>query len=1156
MKGHLQMLLVRIFFFLLLLLPLNGFGQLSRHTLFLKASLETQVLDSLSIYSPSLQFFEDSACTKELQVQATDYSFLLATNEFRWIRIPQTTCYVRYETWPIAIHQWVQRYPLQVLYSDPLTAERSHFQLNETKDQDALFGGSGLQKNGSISRGLSFGNAQNLGIQSTLNLQLNGRIAPNLELSASLSDANVPLQADGTTSKLQEFDQVFIQVHNQQLQVSAGDFWIYKPMGTYMSYRKRAQGLSAAYKWQDSLKRAFSVQNSVGLSKGKFNRQVIQGVEANQGPYRLIGAENEPYIVLLSGTERIYIDGKLLTRGQEFDYIIDYATGELRFTSRNLITKDSRIVAEFQYADQNYARSLLQHSSTFSGAKTDVWLNAYREQDLKNQALQQVLTDTQKLQLSQVGDQLALAQVSGADSVGFLENANMYRMCDSLGFTSIYVFSVDPQVAHYRCQFTQVGPLKGDYQLAGVSASGNYYKWVAPINGIPQGDYAPIRRIITPKSKQLITAGVRYKANANWSIESEAGLSQQDLNLYSSLQDQNNTGFAAKMGLSHQHQTTKDSSQRVWQQRLNAQVIHPQFSPIEQFRAVEFDRDWNIRNQNFVGLQKELSLSNNFIDTKKGKLNLEAQYYQIDSLFRGQRLFSDGTWKDKGFQAKWDASLLQSKSAQGNNIYLRHRLEAQQNIWIFQLSFKDDHERNVFNQNALLASRSYQFYDAQLSVGLRETKKINPRIYYRERSDQRSDSTRLQLAAKAITSGLELNWKHEQKQQLQVILGSRQLRILDSSLIHQEAENSLVGRIDYNGNFWKRSLSISTFYELGSGLEQKKQFQYIRVNDGQGMYAWIDYNLDGIKDLNEFEIAQYVDQAQYVRVFVPSNQYARVYSNEYNQSVYWRPELLWQDPSGMRRTLARFSNQTRIRIQRKVQASDLSIWANPFASSIADTSLLSSTSTLSNTLFFNRNSRVFNAEFFVQQNETKTLLANGQDAKRNSKQQVTLRYHFLDNLSIECAFWKGTKASMADYTSGRNYDVQLRSVEPQLIFQQQSQVRLTLQGRLVQKTNLPIYGSESCLLREVASTWKWNKSESSSLTGELKWVQLNYTGNSMSAVAYELLEGLRPGTNLTWQLSFQKSLGKNLQLTLNYAGRHLADQRFIHTGSMEVRAYF
>src|SRR5690606_37490933 len=126
----------------------------------------------------------------------------------------------------------------------------------------------------------------------------------------------------GNTNTLQEFDKVFIQIYNDRFKLIAGDFWLDKPEGYFLKYKKRAQGLTVNYRWTKDTLKVWNTQLSGALSKGKFQRQIIQGVEGNQGPYRLRGAENEPYIIVLSGTERVYIDGKLKERGQEFDYVI------------------------------------------------------------------------------------------------------------------------------------------------------------------------------------------------------------------------------------------------------------------------------------------------------------------------------------------------------------------------------------------------------------------------------------------------------------------------------------------------------------------------------------------------------------------------------------------------------------------------------------------------------------------------------------------------------------------------------------------------------------------------------------------------------------------------------------------------------------------
>jgi hypothetical protein len=218
-----------------------------------------------------------------------------------------------------------------------------------------------------------------------------------------------------------------------------------------------------------------------------------------------------------------------------------------------------------------------------------------------------------------------------------------------------------------------------------------------------------------------------------------------------------------------------------------------------------------------------------------------------------------------------------------------------------------------------LETNSYQFYDYQFYLANGDSIKNNYKIFYRERYDQRSDSLSLAPVAKARTAGGEIKLTEMRNQSLNVVTSYRELKVLNSTLLNQTPENSLLGRIDYELRLFKNEFTLNNFYEVGSGLELKREFQYIKVNDGQGVYTWIDYNSDGIKDLNEFEIAQFIDQASYIRVFTPSNEYVKTYSNEFNQSIYWRPERIWASKKGIKKFLSRFSDQARVRINQFVQ---------------------------------------------------------------------------------------------------------------------------------------------------------------------------------------------------------------------------------------------
>lgn len=1139
---------------LLLLWAGKGFAQESNLRERTIAASDTLVrLDTLSIYPGSFELW----CGKE-KVSSENYVLYESSAEFKLLEPCGDSLNVKYRVLPFDLSQKLVLYDSTSVYHKN-KGDREKFLITTRNIQDDIFGGSSLNKSGSISRGVTFGNNQDLGVNSTLNLELAGQIAPNLKLLASVSDDNLPIQPDGNTNKLQEFDQVFIQVYNDRFKMIAGDFWLYKPKGYFMTYKKRAQGLTLNYQWQEDTVNVWRTQASGALSRGKFQRQIIQGVEGNQGPYRLVGAENEPFIIVLAGTERVYIDGRLLERGQEFDYVVDYNTAEVVFTARNQITKDSRIVVEFQYSDQNYARSLFQTSTTYHGERMDFWFNGYSEQDAKNQSLQQSLTLGQKQYLSQIGDTLDLARISSIDSIGFFENQNLYKIIDSVSngvtYDTVLVHSVNPDSALYRATFEFVGANKGNYVFEGFNALGKVYRWVAPdINGTPTGQYQPSRLIVTPKQRQMVSAGVAVKLTKRMDLTSEVAYTNNDINTFSSLDAADNQSVGGIVKLVGEIPLSKDTIP-AWKLRTKVEIEGRErsFTPIEQYRAVEFDRDWNTRNKGYVGNQLASSVGTNFIGPG-GNINIEGQQFLIGTDYLGFRSATDGKWNRNGFKANWDGSYL-SSTAENSNNFLRHRADVSKSFGWFRIGYKDDHERNTF-RSSVLERTSYEFFDYQFYVASGDSIRNSYKLFYRERYDRRSDSTSLMAAAKARSLGGEVAFTEWKDQSLKIITSYRELALRDSSLISITPENTLLGRIEYQLSAWKNALSLNTFYESGSGLELKREFLYIQVNDGQGVYTWIDYNGDGVKDLNEFEIAQFVDQASYIRVFTPSNEYVKTYSNEFNQSIILRPRRAWSKKSGVLKFLSRFSDQARFRVQRKTNYFQGINAFNPFVTTISDTNLISTNSNIRNTLFFNKTSPVFGADYSYQNLRSKTLLASGFDSRANEFHELNIRWNIRRTLTLEVESGIGTKSSRADYTSGRDYSLNFVSVEPKFTYQPNTVFRVSLEARGSEKRNDPAFGGEVSTVLELGSSVKFNQREKGSFQGNIRAVNIRYNGVQNSALGFEMLEGLKPGMNFTWNFGYQRSISKNLQLSIQYQGRRSEDNRTIHSGGMEVRALF
>ena len=1020
---------------------------------------------------------------------------------------------------------------------------------NETNNQ---FEGTNLNKTGSISRGLIVGNNQDFSLNSNLNLQLSGNISPEIKILASVTDDNIPIQPQGNTQQLQDFDQVYIQVFNDKWKLTTGDFWVKNKNGYFLKYHKRGQGIHLENKITNNKGYIIKTENSISLSKGKFARNVIQGVEGNQGPYRLNGNENETYIIVLSGTENVYIDGKLLKRGQNYDYIIDYNTSEIIFTANNLITKDKRIIVEFQYSDKNYARSLIQSGTSFTKNNNSFYINAYAEQDSKNQPLQQDIDLEDRFLLEQIGDSIDQAITSGIDSTTYNDGFNMYEKIDSLGYT-FYKFSTNPDSAHYQITFSEVGQGNGNYIIDEYNALGKVFKWIAPdtINSeiIRNGNYAPIKKLITPKKRQLINIG----GNFNWAnkkITYELSSSNKDINTLSEKDNNDNIGFA---GFTKLNIENKINDNWNLNQEYRIEAVEKNFNRIERFRAVEFERNWNIQQLKIDDNQLISSGKFNLKHDENGQISYQLNSYIIEDNFKGNKNDLNINW-NKLISLKFKGSILQSGGIQKTN-FIRHKTDLFIPIKKIGIGFKDINENNKFYNFDTLNNNSYRFYDWKIYLANTDSVKNNIQFYYQERYDWFKNQLELQKATKAISPGFNVSLIENKDFKINYNLAYRSLQIIDTTLTNINAENSLTSRLNYQLKLLKGGIYTNSFIELGSGLELQKEFIFLEVTSGQGIYTWNDYNEDGIKDLNEFEIAVYSDQANYIKVFTPNNNYQKIYNFQFNQNLNVDPRKIFDSKKIIGKATKKFYNQIAINTQKKTNNLDFETLLNPLVDS--DNPIIQSMSNnIRNSLFFNRSNPKYSLEYVTQLFANKNLLINGTDFRSTKKNQLKIRWNLNKFLMLKSEYNNGFKSNTSTYALNRNFNISEIETINKFSFQPNTLFRLSINARYCEKKNAVELGNENSYISDFGLELRRSKRDRALINAEINLVNIDYNGVSNSAIGFEMLEGLQDGKNVTWKLSLQKNMSNNVQLSINYNGRKSENNKTIHTGGMQLRAFF
>ena len=981
-----------------------------------------------------------------------------------------------------------------------------------------------LYTNGSFVRNFSNGNNKNLSINTDVDLRISGKINDDLFIDGVISDNSLPLQYGESSSSLQDLDKVYIKLYNSKISLTGGDIEMSSIQNHFLKFSRKSIGLN--FSKRDSITQ---INSSIGLTKNIFKRQTVAVESGNQGPYKLVGQNNEPYILIISDSESVYIDGFKKKRGTDKDYIINYNTGEISFTSENILNENNRVIIEFQYTNQDYFKWI--GYGGFYKQKNDLkyYINFYTENDNKNSPINP-LSDQEISLLNNSGDNLIYLNSENETNLNPELQQILYEKKDTIDLDnfvheSIFIFSNNIEDTLYKVTFSNVGSGNGNYILESSLVNGAVFKWISPAEGISQGNYSPTKVLIPPKRNQMISFGGIYTTN-NTNISVDIGISNTDQNLFSEINDKDNVGFGTKLSLNKIIKKNKTSIIPSFAY----EYISQNFSFIERTRDLEFDRNWGLSNNQENNQLIKLSIK--ALHEKNSKINYSLENRRgLNSNKIRNSLY--GLIQKDSFIVNIKGSLLNSISEYESINFLQHKNSIQK---------KGTFNINISNEGEVLNSTNSNSSFNKLLISQSIENSFFPylKLDYINRIDKN------ELLSKSEENTISLNSIIIERKKIK---SNFQISYSDFSSITNDSivnENSLITKADYFFNLIP-FIKINGIYELSTGQEALREIRYVKVNQGYGTYSWIDYNNNNIEEYDEFEISHFSDTADYMKISFPTNEYIDVKNARINQQLRINPTT--KRIKGLIYNLCLFENLSSIEINRKTTSNNWSEILSPFYKKNLD-NILSLKFNFNNTLIYQpKNENIF-LTYKVDKNIFKNSFSWDQQLSESLSHKTNFKFIF-SHFTSQFKLHYSKKKLMNENLLNQNYLIKKRGLDLELLAKYNN-LRPSLLISYFLKENK--YSIEDLNGFKLSSKLILNEKNGFLINTDLTFYHIKYKGELNSSISYQMLDGLMPGNGLRWGVLLTKKINK-LVFSFKYSGE-TNSVNDIHYAQIEFKKYF
>ncbi len=993
-----------------------------------------------------------------------------------------------------------------------------------------------LNKSGSLLRSISIGTNQDMAMESALNLQLTGKVGKDVEVVAALTDQSSPIEPEGTTETIQELDKVYVQVRSPHLRGTLGDYTLDLPGGRYDTYTRKLSGIQ-----MEALFPNVNVTAAGAVSEGEFFTNNFMGQESNQGPYTLTGKNGELSVKVLAGTEKVWLDGELLRRGEGNDYVIDYSSGQITFTSRRLITSDTRITVDFEYATERFQKfygAARAEGEILNGKVKSSW-TWIDEADNRNQPLLTTFDEEDRAALASAGDNPLLAIVPSADSLG--PGLGEYTRRDTVvsGTTySMFVLvardSTGQLQGEWRVTFDYFGQGNGEYELRVDPLGQTYHIWVGP----GAGEYRPQRKLPLPTDHQLGDFRLQTEVVKGIRAGTEIALSRYDQNTFSGLDDNDNNGLAVESNLEIVPENLKIGSYRPDYLRLFGSLRYrdDRFQDITRSDLVEFQREWD--TERLSGTEETIQEVGGQVRPYRF-LGLSGAYGRLS---RGQRFESrkrTGQLQLRPFQ-HWEATynifhLTSDDSLSGRNSrWTRQKTGAKGKWWRFEPrgGLNWENRRDKYTTQ----SSGFRFWEWHSGLGIELPADVDIDGEYRRRLDDKIAASNFYRFSNAYTASMQASWNPS-------VWGRTLLRYN-----HREKDYTLPDSADVRTDMarWEaffvppsRLFEANWTYEVASTRSQNQVLIALEVPPGTG-----DYRREG---------GTYLPDDQGDIILVPRNTGLFIPVTEVRlTSIFWlRPDEA-KSRISLPDWLHPFSSETELQVEENTrERSNLRLF-------FFDPSVYQSDSTIYGNfsiredIHFQRLNRKFAVRFrYRQSSSLQNQYLNGGEERRFRQGAVRVRAIYLAGLRGTTELDGERETHLYRTTPLPSREIRRASLEETVTYNFGTRWEWggSLSGSYV----------EDQLSEIVARLYSVEPRASYMLLGRGRAdaeIQMIYAQSTTDQIPWELARGANKGINWRWEFTANYQFARNFSSSLTYSGWADARERTLHTGRVEVRASF